>query len=117
MELNFILFRAPVYSSSTKMATLSSTSNDGPLSKNGSENGSEEPNDVQNNGQKGITHLMERSQISGNSGCIEDSELSAIGSGVGPNDLQKIAVRYLKVPQPAIDTYKASARYDKFMRV
>ena len=43
---------------------------------------------------------------------IRDSELSEIGSGVGPNDLQKIAVRYLNVPQPAIDTYKASARED-----
>ena len=41
---------------------------------------------------------------------VHDSDLSKIGSGVGPNDLQKIAVRYLKVPQPAIDTYKASAR-------
>ena len=43
---------------------------------------------------------------------INDGDLSEIGSGVGPNDLQKIAVRYLEVPQPAIDTYKASARED-----
>ena len=43
---------------------------------------------------------------------LSDNELSAIGSGVGPNELQKIAVRYLHVPQPAIDTYKASARED-----
>ncbi len=43
---------------------------------------------------------------------VSDSDLSNIGSGVGPNDLQKIAVRYLNVPQPSIDTYKASARDD-----
>ena len=43
---------------------------------------------------------------------IHDSDLSEIGSGIGPNDLQKIAVRYLDVPQPVIDTYKASARED-----
>ena len=43
---------------------------------------------------------------------LADSELSAIGSGVGPNELQKIAVRYLHVPQPVIDTHKASARED-----
>ncbi len=43
---------------------------------------------------------------------ICDSDLSEIGSGVGPNDLQKIAVRYLNVPQAVIDTYKASARED-----
>ncbi len=79
------------------------------------EGSSDRPNDVQDN--PNITHPMERAQIDKDSGCIEDSELSVIGSGIGPNDLQKIAVRYLKVPQPAIDTYKASARYDKFMRV
>ncbi len=55
-----------------------------------------------------IKHMMERDV--GDSICINDSELSEIGSGVGPNELQKIAVRYFKVPQPAIDTYKASAR-------
>ncbi len=43
---------------------------------------------------------------------LADSDLSEIGSGIGPNDLQKIAVRYLHVPQPAIDTYKASSRED-----
>ncbi len=43
---------------------------------------------------------------------ISDSDLSKIGSGAGPNDLQKIAVRYLEVPQPATDTYKASTRED-----
>ena len=43
---------------------------------------------------------------------IADSELSEIGSGVEPNDLQKIAVRYLNIPQPEIDACKASARED-----
>ncbi len=60
-----------------------------------------------------ITHMMERTKILKDDGGIDDNELSKIGSGVGPNELQKIAVRYLKVPQPAIDTYKASARYEK----
>ncbi len=72
------------------------------------------PNDVQDN--LNITHLMERTQIDKDSGCIDDSELSVIGSGIGPNELQKIAVRHLKVPQPAIDTYKASARYRRVIR-
>ncbi len=57
-----------------------------------------------------IKHMMERAQILRHSEVIDDSELSKIGSGVGPNELQKIAVRYLKIPQPAIDTYRASAR-------
>ncbi len=72
---------------------------------------SDGPHDVQDN--PNIAHLMERVQIDNDSGYIDDSDLSAIVSSVGPNDLQKIAVRYLKVPQPAIDTYKASARYER----
>ncbi len=107
-----LLFRAPVCPSSTKMATSSSISNDGGLREKGSTN---RPQDQQDS--TDITCMMERTQIIKDKGCIDDSELSAIGSGVGPNELQKIAVRYLKVPQPAIDTYKASARYGKFMRV
>ncbi len=73
------------------------------------------PSDKPSNhqGTADITQMMERTKILKDDEGIDDSELSVIGSGVGPNELQKIAVRYLKVPQPAIDTYKASARYDK----
>ncbi len=94
------------------MATSSSPTNDDHLGEDGT---SHAPDDHQD--RTDITQMMERTQIGEDRGCIDDSELSKIGSGVGPNELQKIAVRYLKVPQPAIDTYKASARYDKVMRV
>ncbi len=43
---------------------------------------------------------------------INDSDLSKIGSGIGPNDLEKIALRYMNIPQPTIDTLKASAGRD-----
>ena len=84
------------------MATSSWTSNDGDLREIGSTNG---PHHQQDN-----SEMTKRAGIVKDRGCIDDSELSEIGSGVGPNELQKIAVRYLKIPQPAIDTYKASAR-------
>ena len=90
------------------MATSSPPSNNDHLGENG-------PHDQQDS--TDIIQRIKRARVVKDSGCIGDSNLSEIVSGVGPNELQKIAVRYLKVPQPAIDTYKASARYDKVMRV
>ncbi len=49
--------------------------------------------------------------MAGNS-VINDSDLSEIGSGIGPNDLEKIALRYLSIPHPTIETLKAGAGQD-----
>ncbi len=43
---------------------------------------------------------------------IDDSDLTKIGSGVGPNELQTIARQYLNVPEHDIETYEASVRGD-----
>ena len=104
--MRFFILR--LYQHQTNMASSSPPSNDDHLRENGPSNA---PHDKQDSND--ITNMIERTKLAKDSGCIDDSELSKIGSGVGPNELQKIAVRYLKVPQPAIDTYKASPRYDK----
>ena len=95
------------------MGISCSTSSDSHLREIGSHNALHH----QQQDSTGITHMLERSHIVRDSWCVDDNELSEIGYGVGPIELQKIAVRYLKVPQPAIDTYKASTRYEKVLGV
>ncbi len=62
------------------------------------------------NDQQDITNKMESVQLGRGIGCLNDSDLNRIGSGVGPNDLMDIARSYLNVPEHVIETYEASVR-------